>query len=117
MRLISTLLLLTIVLLVIGTSMCTGSSSTRAKVTDKVYFDISIGGEKAGRVVFGLFGDIVPKTAKNCMLNSVLLFSINCLKLNCWQLEKKVLATKVPNSIESSKYAQSAIIYLPHKLE
>ncbi|KAH3902687.1 probable Peptidyl-prolyl cis-trans isomerase D [Saccharomycodes ludwigii] len=31
----------------------------------KVYFDISIGGKPAGRVVFELFNDIVPKTCEN----------------------------------------------------
>jgi peptidyl-prolyl cis-trans isomerase B (cyclophilin B) len=35
------------------------------KVTDKVFFDMTIGGEKAGRIVIGLFGKTVPKTAKN----------------------------------------------------
>ena len=35
------------------------------KVTDHVYFDVSIDGEKAGRLVFGLFGKTVPKTAEN----------------------------------------------------
>ena len=32
-------------------------------VTKKVYFDIDIDGTSAGRIVMGLFGDTVPKTA------------------------------------------------------
>ena len=35
------------------------------KVTNKVYFDIEIDGEAAGRIVFGLYGKTVPKTAEN----------------------------------------------------
>ncbi len=35
------------------------------KATHRVFFDIEIGGAPAGRIVFGLFGDTVPKTAEN----------------------------------------------------
>lgn len=34
-------------------------------VTDKVFLDVTIGGEKAGRIVIGLFGEVVPKTVRN----------------------------------------------------
>merc|ERR1712051_861901 len=33
--------------------------------TEKVYFDIEMDGHPAGRIVFGMFGNVVPKTVKN----------------------------------------------------
>merc|ERR1719411_96043 len=41
------------------------AKKVKETVTSKVYFDITIGGESAGRIVMGLFGDVVPKTVEN----------------------------------------------------
>ncbi|CAO1372751.1 unnamed protein product [Diamesa serratosioi] len=54
------LVLLACLLVVLGTVSAQGP-----KVTDIVFFDISIGGVPAGRVEIGVFGGTVPKTAKN----------------------------------------------------
>ena len=40
-------------------------ASTLDTVTDMVYFDVEIDSQSVGRIVFGLFGDVVPKTVKN----------------------------------------------------
>jgi len=40
-------------------------SAADAEVTCKVYFDIQINGEDAGRITMGLFGKDVPKTVEN----------------------------------------------------
>ncbi|WP_430454848.1 peptidylprolyl isomerase [Rhodopirellula europaea] len=46
-------------------SSTSAADPAKGEVTHKVYFDVSIGGEPAGRIVFGLFGKDVPKTAEN----------------------------------------------------
>mgnify|MGYP006159402733 CR=1 FL=1 len=38
---------------------------TDAEVTNTVFFDVTIGGEPAGRIEMGLFGGVVPRTAEN----------------------------------------------------
>ena len=37
----------------------------KGTVTDKVFFEITIGGKAAGKIVMGLYGKEVPKTAEN----------------------------------------------------
>ena len=41
------------------------TSAKDAEVTHKVYFDVNINDEKAGRITMGLFGKDVPKTVEN----------------------------------------------------
>jgi hypothetical protein len=43
----------------------TNSSASGETVTKKVFFDVDIEGGEGGRIVFGLFGDTVPKTVEN----------------------------------------------------
>ncbi|KAF8392754.1 hypothetical protein HHK36_023103 [Tetracentron sinense] len=37
----------------------------QGKLTTKCFFDVEIGGEPVGRIVMGLFGEVVPKTVEN----------------------------------------------------
>ena len=50
----------------VAAAWATGSSTAADQnITEKVFFDVEIGGKPAGRMVFGLFGDICPKTVAN----------------------------------------------------
>jgi hypothetical protein len=42
-----------------------GGGADTATITDTVYFDVTAGGKSLGRVEFGLYGDVVPKTVAN----------------------------------------------------
>ena len=67
------------------------------------YFDISIAGQPAGRVVFQLYNDLVPKTAENfrasCPFSSYSLsrtFNFSYRRAlhrgeGCWELRKAAM--------------------------
>merc|ERR1719424_1271091 len=53
-------------LLLIATACALIAGATaKPTVTHTVFFDMEIGGEPAGRITMGLYGDVVPKTAEN----------------------------------------------------
>lgn len=50
---------------VLATACAIASAAAEPKITNKVFFDIKIGDDAPQRVVFGLFGAVVPKTVEN----------------------------------------------------
>ncbi|XP_071724269.1 peptidyl-prolyl cis-trans isomerase CYP19-4-like isoform X2 [Rutidosis leptorrhynchoides] len=62
---ISSLLFCTILLTIGSLSLIQAKKSDLKEITHKVFFDVEIAGKPAGRIVMGLFGKAVPKTAEN----------------------------------------------------
>lgn len=52
-------------LALLGASAGASADAEAPSVTQKVFFDVTIGDKPAGRIVLGLFGDAVPKTTAN----------------------------------------------------
>merc|ERR1711988_501388 len=46
-------------------AVCFMTAEAAPEITNKVYFDIEMGGTPAGRITIGLFGKDVPKTSEN----------------------------------------------------
>ncbi|KAF2141874.1 uncharacterized protein K452DRAFT_358942 [Aplosporella prunicola CBS 121167] len=59
---ISVLLILSVVFVYFAQ---TAEAAKGPKITHKVYFDVTHGDEELGRIVIGLYGKTVPKTAEN----------------------------------------------------
>lgn len=49
----------------LGLFACLALADEGALVTEKVYLDLQVEGQSAGRVVIGLFGSTCPKTVRN----------------------------------------------------
>ncbi|XP_037951595.1 peptidyl-prolyl cis-trans isomerase 5 [Teleopsis dalmanni] len=57
--------LISLFLVALAAGIVCADDSKGPKVTDKVFFDITIGGNPIGRIEIGLFGKTVEKTARN----------------------------------------------------
>lgn len=55
------------VLAIIALSASSAEAVKGPVITNKVYFDIEHGGKPLGRIVMGLYGKTVPKTAEVCL--------------------------------------------------
>ncbi|KAL3929061.1 MAG: hypothetical protein SGBAC_012375, partial [Bacillariaceae sp.] len=51
--------------LTVGEHTGDGPVPPQAEITTRVYFDVEVDSHAAGRIVMGLYGGVVPKTAKN----------------------------------------------------
>lgn len=65
MRILSLSLTLVAIVSLFSGLVSTAGLPENPSITSKVYFDITEDGKPIGRITFGLFGTVVPKTAEN----------------------------------------------------
>lgn len=65
MRKVISLLCGAAVICLLAASAEAATTANPPEITDKVFFDIAIGSEPPRRIVFGLYGKVVPKTVRN----------------------------------------------------
>jgi len=58
-------LLIWLLIAAIALTNALGKQGDPEEVTERLFFDVTIGGEDVGRIVFGMFGNTVPKTVAN----------------------------------------------------
>ena len=59
------LVIAALAVVLIAASVADAKAKKGPKITHTVFFDVTIGGEPAGRIEMGLYGKSVPKTAEN----------------------------------------------------
>ncbi|KTF76258.1 hypothetical protein cypCar_00046663 [Cyprinus carpio] len=70
---------------------------TGPRVTDKVFFDITVGGHEVGRIVIGLFGEVAPLTVQNFV---ALATGEHCRNKGLTQRSKAAVFQAVVHTIE-----------------
>lgn len=84
----------------------------------QVFLDVSVGGQPAGRIVLGLFGSDVPKTAANfaalgrslCFCCSGVCYSMRQQRTVCYSTRQRTVPRKVTAEAAGLAWAVSWVL-------